>query len=91
MGYVGEEVTVWTEGGRPARIVWRRCRFRVTDMPTSWGSFSQVDAIHPAITHPPRRAVTWRFQATSDQGESHVFDVCLDEAGGRWRLVRVWD
>jgi hypothetical protein len=31
----------------------------------------------------------WRFQASSDDGETHVFDVEHD--GAHWHLVRVFD
>jgi len=31
----------------------------------------------------------WRFQASADDGETHVFDVEHD--GAHWQLVRVYD
>ena len=96
MTEVDEAVAVWTtEEGIPLRLVWRSTRYRVSDMPTVW-------AAAPAWWRPfgehrydvgalPREIGGWRFQATSDTGDAHVFDVRHDAADRTWRLVRVFD
>ncbi|WP_394552288.1 hypothetical protein ACDF64_15645 [Agromyces sp. MMS24-JH15] len=94
MDAVRELVEVWTDdGGAPVRMVWRARRFRVSDTPTTlvgpaawWAPFSGHDA---APGHPPLTIAGWRFQATADDGETHVFD--LERVDGRWRVLRVFD
>ena len=44
-----------------------------------------------AFTHPPRVSLGWRFQATADDGDSHVFDIRFDEHRGVWMLLRAYD
>ena len=94
MTRVQESVEVWTSyAGEPERLVWRARRFRVTDTPTAlvgpcdwWNPFSEH------VVTPGRVPLTisgWRFQASTDDGETHVFDVEHD--GARWQLVRVFD
>lgn len=38
---------------------------------------------------PPLQITGWRFQASADDGETHVFDVRRRD--DRWELVRVFD
>lgn len=72
-----EPVTVWTERGKPVRVVWRGQRFRVSDVPTP----IHEAALHALITHPLERLVGCRFQGTNELGESHVFDVQIFSSG----------
>jgi hypothetical protein len=92
--HMDETVAVWTtEAGEPQRIVWRTRRFRVTDSPTAL--VGPCDWWHPLASHDlgygraPLQISGWRFQASSDDGETRVFDVEHD--GGRWQLLRVFD
>jgi hypothetical protein len=94
MVQVQEFVEVWTNGaGEPQRLVWRMRRFRVTDMPTAlvgpadwWRPFTGHDVTPGRV---PLSISGWRFQASTDDGETHVFDVEHD--GAHWHLVRVYD
>ncbi len=94
MPRVQEFVDVWTgDAGEPVRLVWRARGFRVSDTPTAlvgpcdwWNSFSGHDVSPGRV---PLAISGWRFQASSDDGETHVFDVGHD--GARWRLLRVFD
>jgi hypothetical protein len=80
-----ETVTVWIDEGVPVRLVWRGARYLVTDTPTPLRA--RFD--HEGMTHPLEPMIGWRFQGTSDDGESFVFDV---HGSGRqeWRLVAVY-
>ena len=51
-----------------------------------WGPFSVHDVSPGRV---PLSISGWRFQASSDDGETHVFDVEHD--GAHWHLVRVYD
>ena len=83
-----EPVALWFERDLPARLVWSCRRWRVSDTPTE---LRVEPAVTPAfITHPPRRFVGWRFQATDDDGTTHMFEVVLGADGG-WVLGRVYD
>lgn len=80
-----EAVTVWTAGAVPIRALWRGVRYKVTDTPTAL-----YDYIAEAPTHRLKPRIGWRFQGTSEGGESHVFDV---HQSGRqeWELIAVYD
>lgn len=90
-----EPVTVYTSAaGQPVRLVWRTRRFRVTDTPTTlvgtsdwWNPLAEHSY---GVGHPPLSIAGWRFQATADDGETHVFDVTND-GGHHWQLVRIFD
>jgi len=94
MPRVQEFVEVWTsDAGQPERLVWRARRFRVTDTPTAlvgpcdwWSPFSEHDVSPGRV---PLAISGWRFQASADDGETHVFDV--EQSAGRWQLMRVFD
>jgi len=93
---VNESIKVWTtETGSPERLVWRSRRFRVTDTPTALvGTSDWWKPFEPhtyGIGHPPLDIAGWRFQATADDGESHIFDVSPAEEQGRWQLLRIFD
>jgi hypothetical protein len=96
MSQVDEPVMVWTRNtGVPERLVWRARRFRLTDTPTAlvgtcdwWNPFAPHSF---GIGHTPLTIAGWRFQATADDGETHVFDVHHDDDAHRWRLVRIFD
>ncbi|MRG58604.1 hypothetical protein GE115_01760 [Agromyces sp. CFH 90414] len=94
MPQLQEFVEIWTgESGEPQRLVWRARRFRVTDRPTPrvgpaewWQPFAAHD-VSPG--REPLAIAGWRFQASTDDGETHVFDV--DHDGTRWLLLKVFD
>ncbi|MCI4657490.1 hypothetical protein [Cryobacterium zhongshanensis] len=91
-----EPVRVTTDNaGEPRRIVWRARRFQVTDTPTAlvgtadwWRPF---DPYTFGVGHPPLCIAGWRFQATSDDGETHVFDVRHAAEDDDWVLLRTFD
>lgn len=94
MPMVRESVEIWTnEAGEPVRLVWRARRFRVTDTPTPlvgpcdwWSPFSAHDVSPGRV---PLSISGWRFQAGTDDGETHVFDV--EHRDAHWHVVRVFD
>lgn len=78
-------VTVWIGAqGIPERFVWDGKRYRVTDTPTP------LDVDYASITHPPLMPPGWRFQGTSDAGDTRMFDVLYDEARQEWQLLHTW-
>jgi hypothetical protein len=81
-----DTVTVWTENGRPARLVWREHRYVVTDTPTPLRGRADSEW----LTHPLEPVVGWRFQGTDDAGRSLIFDV-LGAQRQEWRLVAVYE
>jgi len=86
MTLVGATVTVWTGvQGIPERFVWDGRRYRVSDTPTA------LDVDYAAITHPPDdMPLGWRFQGTSDAGETRMFDVLFDENRQEWQLLHTY-
>lgn len=101
MSQLCEPVELWTDGdGTPLRLVWRARRFRVSDTPTAlvgdcgwWRPFAEHD-VSPG--RPPLEISGWRFQASGDDGETHVFDLEREPMpggarSGRWHVVRVFD
>jgi hypothetical protein len=96
MAEIDEAVTVWTTvEGIPTRLVWRTRRYRVTDTPTVWaatcGWWRPFEPHEYGVGSIPRQIGGWRFQATGDAGDAHVFDVRHDDDRGVWELVRVFD
>ncbi|MFF1876277.1 hypothetical protein [Leifsonia sp. NPDC058230] len=86
IAHASDIVSVWTERGRPTRIVWRGARYVVTDNPTPLTK----PAIHDAITHPLLRVEGWRFQGASvSDGDVRMFDV-RELADGRWELLATY-
>jgi hypothetical protein len=86
-----DSVAIWLDSlGAPARMVWAGRRFRVSDTPTRLGPDPELP-LSSAITHPPRSLIGWRFQGTSADGESHIFDVRRSASSGDWQLFRVID
>lgn len=96
MPEVGERVTVWVAAtGEPERLVWRARRFRVSDTPTVlvgpcewWSPFAPPGS---GVAQRPLAIAGWRFQATAENGETHVFDVHHDDASESWQLLRIFD
>jgi len=86
MTLVGATVTVWTGmQGIPERFVWDGKRYRVSDTPTA------LDVDYAAITHPPdEMPLGWRFQGTSDAGDTRMFDVLFDESRQEWQLLHTY-
>jgi hypothetical protein len=81
-----DTVTVWFENGVPAALAWNGIRYSVSDTPTP----IRGSILHDLLTHPLEPIVGWRFQGTSEAGETHVFDV--HEVGRQeWRLVALYD
>lgn len=81
-----DHVTLWLEQDRPVRLYWREQRWRVTDTPTP--IYADADDVPPMITHPGKVQAGWRFQATSEAGESFVLDARRDGSG--WAVVHVY-
>jgi hypothetical protein len=95
MTRVDESVAVWvSDDGIPQRIVWRAERYRVSDTPTRLAAASLEwpleAAFDPAITHLPEPRESWRFQGTSDSGDTLIFDVSRSPWEARWRLLRTY-
>jgi hypothetical protein len=86
MTAVGTTVTVWTGvRGIPERFVWDGRRYRVSDTPTA------LDFDYAAITHrPDHMPLGWRFQGTSDSGQTRMFDVLFDENRQEWQLLHTY-
>jgi thymidine kinase len=81
-----ENATVWLASGRPARLVWRGRRWRVTDTPTALTE----PVYDERLTHGSvPQQVGWRFQATDDAGHTHVVDA--RQATDGWAVVAVYD
>lgn len=76
-----DTVIIWMSDGKPARLIWRGARYRVTDTPT------QLSDLMFETTHPPV-IDGWRFQGTDEAGDSKVFDV--RKTGAHWEVVRVY-
>lgn len=94
MRHTVEPAAVWTsESGTPERLVWRSRRYRVSDTPTplvgpaDW--WHPLEAFEVPTGRAPLAITGWRFQATSDDGETHVFDMGQD--GRNWHVLRVFD
>jgi hypothetical protein len=67
----------------------------VTDTPTAlvgtadwWRPFAPHTF---GVGHPPLCIAGWRFQATSEDGETHVFDVRHAAEDDDWVLLRTFD
>lgn len=96
MAVVDEPVRVdSSDNGQPILLVWRDRRYRVSDTPTTLvGTSDWWSPLAPhsyGIGHAPLSIAGWRFQATADNGESHVFDVTRQRDGRSWHLVRIFD
>jgi hypothetical protein len=90
MTLLNEPVAVWTTpAGKPERIVWRTRRFRVSDTPTRLSGVPEL-FWDPALTHPPACPAAWRFQGTTDDGETCVFDIRHDDRRGEWQVLRTY-
>ncbi|WP_247597205.1 hypothetical protein [Leifsonia sp. PS1209] len=86
MTHATDIVSVWTDKGRPIRLVWRGTRYVVTDRPTPL----QKTAWHDALTHPAGKLAGWRFQGCSvADGDVRMFDVRPNADGG-WDLLRTY-
>ena len=78
----GNQVTVWFANERPARVVYRGTRYRVSDTPT------RLEDEMFGMTH-PLPISGWRFQGTDPDGRSLMFDIRDDAAG--WVLIRAYE
>lgn len=78
-------VVVWFLNGAPARLVWEGVRYRVTDTPTPLTE----DAWNPPMTHAAAQIVGWRFQGTTANGHSAMFEIA--EGDRSWYVLRVYD
>jgi hypothetical protein len=93
---IDEAVAVWTtEEGVPTRLVWRSTRYLVSDTPTVWAEicawWRPFGEHRYGVGTLPREIGGWRFQATSELGVAHVFDVRHDADDHSWHLVRIID
>ncbi|HEY8588695.1 MAG TPA: hypothetical protein VIL55_03980 [Naasia sp.] len=79
------EVVVWFVSGVPARLVWDGVRYRITDTPTPLTE----DVWSPPMTHAASRIVGWRFQGTTANGRSLMFEIA--EGDTAWHVLRVYD
>lgn len=78
-------VTVWTGAeGIPERFFWAGQPYAITDTPT----VLEVD--YAVITHPGSMPLGWRFQGTSDRGDTRMFDVLYDCEHGEWQLLHTY-
>jgi len=85
MTLIGATVIVWTGAqGIPEQFVWAGSRYSVTDTPTP------LDVDYAAITHPGAMPLGWRFQGTSDSGDTRMFDVLYDISRGEWQLLHTY-
>jgi hypothetical protein len=85
MTLIGADVAVWADdSGTPARMIWNGRRYRVSDIPT------RLEADTAFVTHLPPVEPAWRFQGTSDTGETLVFDVGFDSSLHRWCLLSTY-
>ncbi|MCU1404345.1 MAG: hypothetical protein JWQ43_648 [Glaciihabitans sp.] len=90
MTRVDEVVVIeMTAEGIPAQLWWRSQLYRVTDTPTRLGGLP--DFVLDFVTHPPSSFHGWRFQGTTSEGATLVFDISDDPERGRWRLLRTYD
>ncbi|HEU0164010.1 MAG TPA: hypothetical protein VFQ54_03135 [Thermomicrobiales bacterium] len=86
MTIIGVAVSVLTGmHGIPERFVWNATTYRVTDTPT------RLDLDYATITHPPAVPLGWRFQGTSDTGETRMFDVMFEPVRGEWLLLHTYE
>ena len=95
MAVIDETALVSTDGeGVPIALEWRGGSYRVTDRPTVWTCTSEwwapLEGFPPTFGRTPVSIGGWRFQATSGEGTTHMFEVVRD-ASGAWRLGRVYD
>jgi hypothetical protein len=88
MTLLHEAVAVWIDAtGHPERLEWRGERYTVSDTPTPLESLFDDHVTH--LPHGVRNG--WRFQATTDDGASRVFDVRDDRHDGRWTLMGTYE
>jgi hypothetical protein len=85
MTLLDERVTVWTgTEGVPERFVWNGVRYRVSDTPTP------LEEMLSGLTHIPVLPPAWRFQGTSEEGDTRVFDVLFDGVRQEWLLLHTY-
>jgi hypothetical protein len=83
---ITDTITLWVgASGVPERFVWQGTRYRVTDTPTP------LEFDLNAITHLITVPTGWRFQGTTDIGESRIFDVLSVDHGQGWRVLRTYE
>ncbi len=80
-----EQATLWLDPENPTRMVWRGRRWKVTDDPTPIEEVLE----HPLLTHGGTYLAGWRFQATDEDGETHVVDVRRNGTG--WAVTAIYD
>jgi hypothetical protein len=77
------EVTIWMANDIPVRMFYAGRRWRVTDDPTRLR-----ESVWSTPPGSPAGLYGWRFQATSDDDESYVFDVFRGESD--WHVHRAY-
>ena len=78
-----DTVVVWMEHDLPARLVYRRSRWRVIGTPTPIIEVPDEE-MHPLITHPTARRTGWRCTVQS-ASSSEVRTLALRRHAGAWR------
>lgn len=82
----GATIRVWTGAeGIPERFMWAGSCYRVSDTPTP------LDIDYASMTHPCIMPLGWRFQGTSVDGDTRVFDVLYDSAASEWQLLHTYN
>ena len=76
---IEHDVTIWMADDIPARMFYAGRRWRVTNVPTRLR-----ESIWAMPLDRGRGMYGWRFQATSDTGDTLVFDVYRD--GEDWHV-----
>ena len=81
----GTTVKVWTGAeGIPERFIWSDRWYSVSDTPTP------LDIDYSAITHQGAMPLGWRFQGTSADGDTRIFDVLYDSTACSWQLLHTY-
>lgn len=82
---VSATVLVWTGAeGIPERFMWAGRCYCVSDTPTP------LDIDYASMTHPCVMPLGWRFQGTSIDGDTRVFDVLYNSADCEWQLLHTY-
>ena len=72
-----DTVAVWVDPtGAPTRMFWAGRRYRVTDTPTRLGPGTDL-LYASAMTHPPSPLTGWRFQGSSEDGDTLITGIDL--------------
>lgn len=79
-----DTVVVWMEHDRPARLVYRKGRWRVIGTPTPIVEVPDEE-MHPLITHPTPRRTGWRCVVQS-ASSGEIRTLALRREATAWRV-----